>query len=72
LNDPDPVTRGLAALELRNKGRAAKSALGVLIAKLNDPDVIVRMMSANAIGAGAASRERRSPHSSRPAGSRTR
>jgi HEAT repeat protein len=51
LNDSDPVTRGLAALELRNKGRAAKSALGVLIAKLHDPDVIVRMMSANAIGA---------------------
>lgn len=51
LNDPDPVTRGLAALELKNKGRAAKPALGALIAKLKDPDVIVRMMSANAIGA---------------------
>jgi len=50
LDDPDPVTRGLAALELRNKGRAAKPALGALIAKLKDPDVIVRMMSANAIG----------------------
>ena len=51
LNDPDPVIRGLAALELRNKGRAAKPALGALIAKLEDPDVIVRMMSANAVGA---------------------
>ncbi len=51
LDDPDPVARGLAALGLRNKGRAAKPALGALITKLKDPDVIVRMMSANAIGA---------------------
>jgi hypothetical protein len=50
LDDPDPVTRGLAALELKNKGRAAKPALPALAAKLKDPDVIVRMMSANAIG----------------------
>ena len=51
LEDPDPVTRGLAALELRNAGPAAKPALSALIAKLKDTDVIVRMMSANAIGA---------------------
>ena len=51
LEDPDPVTRGLAALELRNAGHAAKPALPALVAKLKDPDVIVRMMSANAIGA---------------------
>ena len=51
LKDPDPVVRGLAALELRDKGTAAKPALDALIAKLKDPDVIVRMMSANAIGA---------------------
>ena len=51
LDDPDPVTRGLAALELKNKGSAAKPALGALVAKLKDPDVIVRMTSANAIAA---------------------
>ena len=51
LEDPDPVARGLAALELRNSGRAAKPALPALVEKLKDPDVIVRMMSANAIGA---------------------
>ena len=58
LNDPDAVTRGLAALELKNKGLAAKPALDALVAKLKDPDVIVRMTSANAIaamGPGAAS-----------------
>jgi len=51
LEDPDAVTRGLAALELRNAGPAAKPALPALVAKLKDPDVIVRMTSANAIGA---------------------
>ncbi len=51
LNDSDPVTRGLAALELKNKGRAAKPAIGALVARLKDPDVIVRMTSANAIAA---------------------
>jgi hypothetical protein len=51
LENPDPVTRGLAALELRNAGPAAKPALPALVAKLKDPDVIVRMTSANAIGA---------------------
>ncbi len=51
LSDPDPVIRGLAAIELRGKGSAATPALDALAAKLKDPDVIVRMMSANAIGA---------------------
>jgi hypothetical protein len=51
LDDPDPVTRGLAALALRDKAAAAKPALPALIAKLKDPDVIVRMTASNAIGA---------------------
>lgn len=51
LDDPDPVTRGLAALQLRDKGAESRPALDALITKLRDPDVIVRMMSANAIGA---------------------
>jgi len=51
LEDPDPVTRGLAALELRNKRADAKPALDALVAKLKDPDIIVRMTSASAIGA---------------------
>ncbi len=50
LSDPDPVIRGLAALELENKGGAAAPALPSLIAALKDPDVIVRMTSASAIG----------------------
>jgi D-arabinan exo alpha-(1,3)/(1,5)-arabinofuranosidase (non-reducing end) len=51
LDDPDPFTRGLSALELRDKGAESRPALDALIAKLRDPDVTVRMMSANAIGA---------------------
>ena len=50
LSDPDPVIRGLAALELKNRGRMAEPALSALIARLQDPDVIVRMTSASAIG----------------------
>jgi hypothetical protein len=50
LSDPDPVTRGLAALELKNRGAAAGPALEALITALKDPDVIVRMTSASAIG----------------------
>jgi hypothetical protein len=46
---PDPVTRGLAAVVLRDRGRAALPALPALIAALHDSDVCVRMMSANAI-----------------------
>jgi hypothetical protein len=56
-SDPDPITRGLAALALRDKGSSALSALSALEAGLKDSDVCVRMMSANviaAIGKGAA------------------
>ncbi|HXY38211.1 MAG TPA: DUF2961 domain-containing protein [Vicinamibacteria bacterium] len=51
LSDPDPVTRGLAALALRDLGRAAQPALGPLQAALRDSDVDVRMMSASAVAA---------------------
>ena len=51
LSDPDPVTRGLAAIELRARGADARPALDALTAALRDPDVSVRMMSANAIAA---------------------
>jgi hypothetical protein len=51
LSDPDPVTRGLAALELRERGEAARPALGSLVRALRDGDANVRLMSANAIAA---------------------
>ena len=51
LADPDPVVRGLAALELRDRGAAARPALDALRAALRDPDANVRLMSANAIAA---------------------
>jgi hypothetical protein len=51
LSDPDPVTRGLAALELRARGKDALPALDSLAAALRDPDANVRMMSANALAA---------------------
>ncbi len=51
LMDPDPVTRGLAALALRDQGLKARPALPALIAALKDADPSVRLMSANAIGA---------------------
>lgn len=51
VTDPDPITRGLAALALRDQGKAALSALPALIGGLKDRDVCVRMMSANAIAA---------------------
>jgi hypothetical protein len=50
-SDPDPVTRGLAAVALRDKGKASLAALPALMAALKDTDVSVRMMSANAIAA---------------------
>jgi len=50
-SDPDPVTRGLAALALRDQGHGALPALPALIAGLKDGDVAVRMMSANAMAA---------------------
>ncbi|MBN2580048.1 MAG: DUF2961 domain-containing protein [Pirellulales bacterium] len=51
LSDPNPVTRGLAALALRDKGREALPALPALMAALKDGDPDVRFMSGNAIGA---------------------
>jgi hypothetical protein len=50
-SDTDPVTRGLAALALRDQGSLALPALPALEAALKDSDVCVRMMSANAIAA---------------------
>lgn len=47
--DPDPVVRGLAALALRDRGKASAAALPALLTALRDPDVAVRMMTANAI-----------------------
>jgi hypothetical protein len=55
LSDPDPVTRGLAALALLKEGPKARPALPALTAALKDPDPNVRIMASNAIGAiGAA------------------
>lgn len=51
LSAPDPVTRGLAAMALRDRGREARPALPALTAALKDPDPNVRLMSANAIAA---------------------
>jgi Protein of unknown function (DUF2961)/HEAT repeats len=51
LSDPDPVVRGLCALELSNLGPAALPALSALTARLQDSDPIVRMEAAIAIGA---------------------
>ena len=51
LSDPDPVTRGLAAIELRARGADARPALDALTAALRDGDANVRMMSGNAIAA---------------------
>jgi hypothetical protein len=51
LADPDPVVRGLAALELRSRGGEAQPALDALRTALRDADANVRLMSANAIGA---------------------
>jgi len=50
-SDSDPVIRGLAALTLRDQGRASGPALPALIAGLRDEEAGVRMMSANAIAA---------------------
>ena len=51
LSDPDPVTRGLAAMALRNQGAAAQPALPQLTAALKDSDPNVRLMAGNAIAA---------------------
>lgn len=50
-SDPDPIVRGLAAIALRDRAKAALPALPSLVAALQDADVAVRMMSANAIAA---------------------
>jgi Protein of unknown function (DUF2961)/HEAT repeats len=50
-SDPDPVARGLAAIALRDQGKASRPALPALTAALKDSDVCVRMMSANAVAA---------------------
>ncbi len=50
-SDPDPVTRGLAAVALRDLGLASLPALPALMGALKDDDICVRMMSANAIAA---------------------
>jgi hypothetical protein len=51
LADPNPVTRGLAAMALRDRGAEAKAALPQLTTALKDADPNVRMMSGNAIAA---------------------
>ena len=51
LTDADPIVRGLGALELRDRGAAARPALDALRKALRDSDANVRLMSANAIGA---------------------
>lgn len=50
-SDPDPITRGLAAIGLRNQAQGALPILPTLIAALKDPVVSVRMTSADAIAA---------------------
>ncbi|MHB8519505.1 MAG: DUF2961 domain-containing protein [Limisphaerales bacterium] len=50
-SDPDPVIRGLAAVALRDQGRASLPALPALMDALKDSDVCIRMMSANALAA---------------------
>jgi HEAT repeat protein len=48
------VIRGLAAIALRDRGKAARPALAALTAALSDKDPNVRLMSANALaGLGA-------------------
>jgi len=49
LSDPNPVTRGLAALALRDRGKEARPALDALTKALRDPDPSVRMMAGTAI-----------------------
>jgi hypothetical protein len=51
LSDPDPVVRGLCALELSKLGAGAAPALSALTARLQDSDPTVRMASAMAIAA---------------------
>jgi len=50
LADPDHVVRGLAAIGLRNAGKAAASARDPLLLRLKDDDVGVRMVATQALG----------------------
>jgi hypothetical protein len=50
LTDSDSVVRGLAAIALRNAGRAAAPARDALLARLSDDEVGVRMVAAQALG----------------------
>jgi hypothetical protein len=50
LADPDHVVRGLAAIGLRNAGKAAASAREPLLLRLKDDDVGVRMVATQALG----------------------
>jgi hypothetical protein len=50
-SDSDPVNRGLAAVALRDRGKASLPALSALMVGLKDGDVCVRMMCANALAA---------------------
>jgi hypothetical protein len=57
-SDSDPVTRGMAAIALRDKAHDALAALPAVKIALKDGDVAVRLMAANiiaAIGKDAAS-----------------
>jgi hypothetical protein len=51
LSDRDPVSRGLAAIELRALAVDARPALDALVGALRDADANVRLMSSNAIAA---------------------
>jgi hypothetical protein len=62
MDDPDPVVRGLAALALRDVGRAASApVLDTLIGHLSDADENVRMMTAQAIATQGPSAKRAMP-----------
>jgi len=50
LGDPDHVVRGLAAIGLRNAGKAAAPAREQLMLRLRDDDVGVRMVATQALG----------------------
>ncbi len=48
-SNPDPVLRGMAAVALRDMGRGSLPALSALVTALQDKEISVRMMVANAI-----------------------
>ncbi len=61
LSDPSAITRGLAAIALRDRAREAAPALPPLIEHLRDADENVRMLTAQAIGAQGANAARAVP-----------